>query len=175
MDRCPRFGVFVALAWFGLSHTVWSQAKPTFHTVDLMEFSRKPLSAYDSNETWSAPPRGLQTLAGVPFQIGAKVDITGMESARIGKCFPAQITGIPVGKQGQLLHVLHGSAYVDADGTPLARLVLNYAGGQRRSFLLIYGVQAAKWDLVGREKTTEIDPTNSVVAWTGERAGRHLR
>lgn len=162
---------FVVLAWYSWCHSALAQAKSTFHTLDFMEFTRKPLSAYRSNETWSTLPRGLQTLAEVRFKMDGKMDITAMESARVSKFFATQITGIPVGRKGQVLHVLHGTAWDDTDGTPLARLVLNYTNDQRRSFLLVYGVHTRKWDLDRKA----LEDTNSVVAWAGRNAGTDLR
>src|SRR6266566_1423478 len=39
-------------------------------------------------------PTGAQTFHGVPFRISQKLALTGMESARNGELYPAQILGI---------------------------------------------------------------------------------
>src|SRR5687768_17808791 len=95
-----------------------------FHPVDLSAVLQRRLSTYKPSESWSAPPRGRQVLAGVPFEIEGKIEVTGLGSARDGKFFPTRVSGIKVGRKCDRLHVLHGTGYDDKDGSSAARLVL---------------------------------------------------
>src|SRR5262245_41967156 len=61
-------------------------------------------------------PRGDQTFEGVPFRIGGRIELTGMEAARHGAFLPAEVTGIPVGQTVRRFHLLVGALYGRRDG-----------------------------------------------------------
>src|SRR5687768_5167690 len=138
-----------------------------FHPVDLSAVLQRRLSTYKPSESWSAPPRGRQVLAGVPFEIEGKIEVTGLGSARDGKFFPTRVSGIKVGRKCDRLHVLHGTGYDDKDGSPAARLVLHYADGRSYRVPLIYGVHTRNWYIEPSERTSALSDSNSVVAWSG--------
>jgi len=85
-------------------------------------------------------PKERRLFHGVPFQVGEPIGLSGIESTRNGELFPSEISGIQVGTQAKRLHFLHGSISADRDGTPMAKVVLRYAGGATESFRLGYGV-----------------------------------
>jgi hypothetical protein len=148
-----------------------------FHPVDLSPVLQKRLSEYKPPESWSAPPRGSQVLAGVPFEIEGKIEVTGLGAARDDKFFPTRVSGIKIARKADRLHVLHGTGYNDADGAPIAKLTLNYADGRSHALPLIYGVHTRNWYVESGERTGTTTDTNSAVAWMGtpENSGLKLR
>src|SRR5215471_3094629 len=47
---------------------------------------------------WHAVPRGSQTFAGVPLEIGGTFSLFGEENAKRGLKFPEEFTGIAIGR-----------------------------------------------------------------------------
>lgn len=138
-----------------------------FQPIDLSRFIDKPLSTYRPNESWAAPPRGLQTLEGVQFEIVGKIEVTGLGSARDGRFYPSRVAGIPVERKAARVHVLHAAGYADQDGTPIVQVVMNYVDGQRYAVPLSYGVHTRNWYVERNEKTAVVSDTNTMVAWRG--------
>src|SRR5439155_1702231 len=52
-----------------------------FHLVDLSNAYTHSFTSLTTNGPWAAIPRGFQTNNGVPFQIGGKLEVTGMDDA----------------------------------------------------------------------------------------------
>jgi hypothetical protein len=137
-----------------------------FYLIDLGPLIRKPLSTYRPNQSWAAPPRGLQTLGGVPFYLEGKLELTGMGPARDGRFEPVRIKAIPVGQKGQRLHVLHGTCYDDCEGIPIYKLVLHYADGQQR-YHTWPTASICGTGTEPKETFSDLEDSNSVVAWAG--------
>src|SRR4051812_14245557 len=149
--------VFVAVL-VALSGPFCRAADPGFSKVDLARFYTTPLS--DA----SPLPRGEQTLGGVPFSLGGKVELTGLDAARHGEFRPSEIVGVPVNRKAQRIHVLHGALHGEKDGTPLANIVFRYKNGETRTNRLSYGIHARDY-LTERKARTSVlaDPSSSIV------------
>src|SRR6185369_9550417 len=102
-------------------------AESTFHSVDLTRFYNGAVS------TDSSLPRGSQTIGGVPFLIGGKIEVTGMDAARHGEFLPTEIRGIVINAKGERLQLLHGARHGQKDGTPLANVVFHFRNGETRT------------------------------------------
>jgi carboxypeptidase family protein len=164
-----------SLALLSLLIGVTFSSAAEFDPVDLSSVLQKRLSTYKPNESWAAPPRGRQVLAGVPFQIEGKIEVTGLGAARDDKFFPTRVSGIKIGRKCERLHILNGTGYNDAEGTPIARLTLHYANGRSHALPLIYGVHTRNWYVESGERTGKPSDTNSVIAWTGSPQGSGLK
>ena len=168
---------FVAVIIAMLASSAMAQQ---FQPVDITPFIDRPLSSYKPNESWAAPPRGLQTLEGVPFNIVGKIELTGLGAARDGRFYPTRITAIPVGRKAARLHVLQACGYADREGTPVAQVAMNYADGERYAVPLSYGVHTRNWYVERVEATSRVTDSNTVIAWKGscpdtDRIGVSLR
>jgi hypothetical protein len=137
-----------------------------FRTLNLGTYYTQPFTNQWKRKPWSQLPRGLQTFDGIPFQIGGKLELTGLEAARHGDFKPSQVTGIPLQQQAEWIILLHGAIHGHKEGTPMANLVLHYANGQSHSFRLAYGIHTRNWIRHGSEKQGMPADPNSSLAWS---------
>jgi len=135
--------------------------------LDLSGFYQQIWSDLDPEKSWAALPRGLQILRDVPFQIGGRLEVTGMQFARNRNFRPTRIMGIPVGRKASRIHLLHATGGAVEDRTPVAKVVLHYANGAQRSLPILYGVHVRNWWADRAEQRDELSDPRSQVAWTG--------
>jgi RNA polymerase sigma factor (sigma-70 family) len=161
-------GVSAALLMTLIGTGVWSaQHWPNrFHVVPLTPYFNRLLTSFNATESWGQVPRGVVRLAGVPFGMYGKLDLTGLGRARDGEYQPSRIGEIPVGRAFTHLHVLHGTTYSSPDGTPVSSIVLHYKNGQRRIFFVRYGVHVRDWYSLPDRPSTLSD-ARSRIAWKG--------
>ena len=159
-----RLGVLlVGLAGLGGAA---AQEKTSFVPLDLTGFYTELFSDLPAGRPWSQVPRGAPTLGGVPFTIGGKLEVTGLDAARQGGFRNARVVDIPVGQKAARLHLLHGAAHGLKDGVPMSKLVLHYAGGETRSLRLAYGVHARNWIRPPGEFQGRPEDPNSALVWS---------
>src|SRR3954470_9311142 len=77
-----------------------------FRFIDLSPYAA---STEGAARQFSILPTGLQNFHGVPFRVGSRVAVTGIESARIGEFFPTEVTGVKIGGIARRIHLLHGT------------------------------------------------------------------
>ena len=110
-------------------------------------------------------PRGLQTLAGVEFDVRGVVQLGGKSTAP-GK-YPAEVKGIKVNQKCQRLRFLHAASPGGAadEGKEIGAYVVHYAINQMRLELPIsYGREVWNWQSAPNEPALTKDLT---VAWQG--------
>ena len=135
---------------------------PGFQSVDLsahFNVSNGPTST-------AVFPQGAQTLGGIPFVLGGRVQVTGLDAARNGELRPAQVMGVRVGQKAARLHLLHGALHGSKDGVPLANVVLHFANGETRALRLAFGVHARNVVATEEESTAVLADGNSSLAWS---------
>ena len=120
-------------------------------------------------------PRGRHTLDGVEWDLRGIVQLTGARLETMGRRYPAQVRGIPVGRSVRRVHLLHATAFVTPDGTQIGSVVLNYAGGHRWEIPIRYGQDARDW-----WQATDPSAAGARIGWTGQnrasrRSGRSIR
>ena len=102
--------------------------------------------------------------------MGGRIELTGMDAARVGSFAPSEIKGILVNQKAARLHLLHGALHGQRDGLPLANLIFHFKNGETRVQRLAFGVHARNsMEEVSIPTGTLADP-NSTVAW--EKIGR---
>src|SRR5689334_10134083 len=79
--------------------------------------------SFDAPGCWQAVPRGLQTLANIPFRVGGVIQLWGEGPAGIGRNYREAVEGIPTTGKFATLYVLHGASFTTMDGTPIAEVV----------------------------------------------------
>lgn len=158
------------------------QARPQL--LDLTPFYNAMLT-----ETWhgrggpvandlASLPTGLQTFAGVEFDVRGVVQLKGRLAAVTN--FPAEVKGIPARQKCQHLYFLHaaGVGKVADEGTQIGTYVIHYATSQMRLEVpIVYGQSVRDWHFQPGEPAPGPDLQ---VVWTGEnatsqRAGRKIR
>jgi hypothetical protein len=124
--------------------------------------------SFDAPGCWQAVPRGVQTLAHIPFRIAGLIQLWGEGPAGIGRRYRERVENIPATGKFQTLYVLHGSSFTTAEGTPIAAVVFRYADGSAATNLVHYGTDSRDW----WEPMTENNPlpTNSPskIVWRGD-------
>jgi hypothetical protein len=107
---------------------------------------------------------GLQMFDGIPFQVGEKVAVTGLESASKNDFYPTELRNLPVRGRFTRLHLLHTTLHYTKDGSPLAALVLKYADGAEETIRLGYGVHVRSWLRSSMEnKKVLADPSSKLL------------
>ncbi len=140
------------------------QATPT-NLVDLSDFYTHSFGVLPRQD-FASLPRGVQSLAGTPFDLRGMVRLEPCNSEFTIASFSVQaVSRIPVGRHCRELHFLQG---VDGgegrDGDEVARWVIHYADGTMREWPLIYGKQVRDWWL--RPKSPK-EASEAVIVWEG--------
>jgi hypothetical protein len=137
--------------------------------LDLTQHYRMKASDFDKNKRypWPAAPRGSQTFAGVPLEIGGALLLWGQRNAEMGLAFPEQITGIPLERKFEFLYICHGAFFEGPAGTPTCDVVFHYDDGTSASDTLECGGDARDWFLIGDGMVGPSNP-RSTLAWKGE-------
>src|SRR5437660_2051682 len=156
------------VCFFTKAHGAPNPARSQFSQVDLADFYT--LNFSNIIPQFREMPRGPQTLGGVPFVIGGKIEITGTDAARHGEFLPPQITGIPINQKASRIELLHGARQGQKDGTPLANLVLHFKNGETRKLRLAFGVHARNYleeisFLSATQSVRELADPNSQIVW----------
>jgi hypothetical protein len=125
----------------------------------------------------SALPNGLQSLAGVEWDIRGIVQLSGKSPS--SKKFPDQVTGIKVNQKCRKLNFLHAAGFgrLDDEGAQIGVYVIHIATNHMRMEVpIIYGQDVRNWHVLADEPPAK----DLVVAWNGDndvskRQGRSLR
>jgi len=124
--------------------------------IDLTPYYNLSLTATwhygDGPSGLSELPRGLQTLAYVPFDVRGLIRVDGGPAT--GEAYPAEVTGIRVGRACASLHFLYGAclAHNGSAGTRAGSCLIHYANGD-----------TSQWPILVRETLEEslAGPTDS--------------
>lgn len=122
-------------------------------------------------------PRGVQTLAGVPFDIRGVIQLDGRSLRGWGATFPRQLRGIAVGQTASRLHFLHGTGWQERDGERIGSYRARYADGKSATIPIVYGRDVRDW---WSWRTEPLGASRAQLAWLGtnnaaERLGMVLR
>jgi hypothetical protein len=117
---------------------------------------------------WPAVPRGSQTFANVPLEIGGTMCLWGERNANNGLKFPEQITGILVARKFETLYVCHAAFFEGKSGTPVCEIVLRYDDGTTASDTIVCGEDARDWFANRAEAPLGPSSPRSTLAWDGD-------
>ncbi len=122
----------------------------------------------DLTDYYTGPPMkglqvGLQTLAGVHFDVRGVVTLFGWNAELRGFHRPEQVTGLKVQQRCERMHLLHTAGWTsEIEGEAMAVLVVTYANGQIEKITIQTLVQVAEdWS------STLSAPKQAQVAWVG--------
>jgi WD40 repeat protein len=148
--------------------------------IDLSDHYTRPLADAPDTDwpvetyTLSSLMRGIQTLAGVEFDLRGMVRLLGSyggvdrSSARERMAAGERISGIRINRRCRRLHFLHGTGWVETPGKEIARYAIHYADGQiaHRPVRYDNDLRNFIW-LTPRDL---VEPPDAVRAWTGTNA-----
>jgi hypothetical protein len=112
-------------------------------------------------------PTGIQTFAGVQFDVRGLIQLVGTELRSVGGNYPERVDGIEIGQKFENLHVLHATGWQAPEGTVIGSYILHYADGSEKELEIIFGQNVLDWWALSDAALTA---DNSVVAWTGSNA-----
>lgn len=143
-----------------------------FLTVDLKRFCNAELHVgwvpdFNPENNLASLPRGRQLFHEIPFDVQGLIQLQSTEAQKNRANFPEAVEGIPCGQICRRLHILHGTAYPEDEGTPIGALVLHYANGQQRELKICYGEHVLDWWCKTQDNGTD---SGTRVAWRGENA-----
>jgi hypothetical protein len=133
-------------------------------TASLTDSLNSPSSVKENN--LADLPKGRQVLAGVPFEVGGIVQLSGQKNLEWGrKEFPEAVKNIKVGRKAAHFHLLHGAGGVyDREGVTIAQLVVHYADNSVREFEIKVGDHVRDW---WGNPNQRVYAPNSELAWSG--------
>jgi hypothetical protein len=107
-------------------------------------------------------PSGLQTLAGVEYDVRGIVQLAGTSLTK--KTFPPRVDGIKIQQKCTQIHFLDAVAYATKEGQEVGRYVVHFAVNQMQLEIpLIYGHELRDWHKYKDEES----PPSLTVAWKG--------
>jgi hypothetical protein len=113
-----------------------------------------------------ALPTGLQTLAGIEFDLRGIVQLASKSPS--SSKYPAEIQGIKVHQKCQRIHFLHAAGFgkVEDEGSTIGLYVVRFSSNQMRLQIPIrYGHEVRDWHSLAREPE---QPDDLTVAWRGD-------
>ncbi len=142
--------------------------------VDLSAYYTAPLDndwLVSAAVNLKALPKGVQTLAGTPFDVRGIVQLASTEllsqsvlsDGEKARQYPRAARGIPVRLQARRIHFLHASAWNAGGDERIGEYVVHYADGTQQSIPLLYGRTHIDWWV----KTPADKPSEAEVAWHG--------
>jgi hypothetical protein len=142
--------------------------------VDLSGHYTAPLEndwLVSSGVNLRALPRGIQTLAGVQFDVRGIVQLASTEllsqstlsDQEKTRQYPRAAEGISVKLKAERIHFLQASAWSAGNGEKVGEYVIHYADGQKRSIPILYQQSVIDWWV----KTATDRPGNAEIAWQG--------
>jgi hypothetical protein len=146
-------------------------ANATTNQINLIKYYNAMLTQSwhgGTNNDLASLPTGLQTFAGVTFDVRGIVQL-GSKSSSV-KGFPAQVKDIKIHQKCQRLNFLHAVAMgTPADeGKTVGSYIVHFAANRMRADVPInYGEDVRDWHLLSKEKPAK----ELTVAWSGTNAG----
>ena len=123
---------------------------------------RQAESESGRDNSLSSLPAGLQTFAGVTFDVRGIIRLAGDDA--LAASMPARMNHIPVARNCQRLHFLHATGRPTAAGNVIGSYVVHYANGMIVTVPIVYGHMLRDYWVKGNEPPT---PKGLVVAWSG--------
>jgi WD40 repeat protein/tRNA A-37 threonylcarbamoyl transferase component Bud32/tetratricopeptide (TPR) repeat protein len=108
--------------------------------------------------------QGLQTLAGIQFDVRGIVQLSGQALKTVEPEYPQSVSGILVGQRCRRIHWLQATGWGVPDGLQVGSYIIHYADGQQREIPIVYGKDIRDW--LG-DQQSELDRAST--AWKGTR------
>jgi len=140
--------------------------------IDLTDFYNAGL-----NETWHGQssndykqsdlswlPKGIQTFAGVEFDVRGVIQLAGPQLYTTR--FPKTVKGIKVNRKCRALHFLQATGWFAPFGTQIGHYRVVFADGEDREIPVVYGADVRDW--TSTPDKNDVPPPTLVTAWTGK-------
>jgi hypothetical protein len=135
--------------------------------IDLSKFYTKKYEAADGSDSKFKGYAGRKTIDGLPFDIGGMVSLYGKETADRGMNYAQAVSGIPIGRKFDELHLIHIVEWREYPGCPVATLRLHYADGTSADIAIKYGVHVTDWTRLDSEDAESLTDPHTKIIWRG--------
>jgi len=145
-------------------------ASPEAVPLDLTNRYAMKASAFDTSTRypWPAMPRGSQTFANVPLEIGGAIFLWGERNSKKGMEYPEHIKGIPLQRKFETLYICHAAFFEGPAGTAMCEVVFHFDDGTSASDTLVCGGDARDWFADRAAGTLGPSAPRSTLAWDGD-------
>lgn len=117
-------------------------------------------------------PKGIQTFAGVPFDVRGLIQLAGqnlyqeseMEDARKRAYYPEAVRNIIVGLKARKIHFLHACSWWAEENERIGEYVIHYGNGESRHIPILYLHSLRDWWTSPNDPI----PKNAEIAWKGQ-------
>jgi eukaryotic-like serine/threonine-protein kinase len=156
--------------WLRAKDIAPRDSRSTQNQIDLANFfNASPLDDWqglgEKNNNLAQLPRGLQMLAGTPFEVRGVVQLAGGQLKRKRSPeYPQEIVGLDVHHEFRQLHFLHGVEGRTNSGVRVAKYVIHYADNSKAEMPVIYGEDVRGWMY---QTNNPSQTTRAVIAWSG--------
>ncbi len=146
------------------------QMKAPFSRIELSSHYN---AALDDASGWhdrpknnlSELPTGVQTFAGVEFEVRGIVQLSAQPLKFHPRHYPIRVEGIRVGQRCAWLHFLHAAGFGgDRLGVEVAAYIVRYRDGQTQTIPVVHGEDVVGW--WGHLSKANL-PKRALLAWTG--------
>ena len=128
--------------------------------VNLTPFFNTPLDKlFTADNNLTALPKGLQRFGGVDYDVRGAIMLRSQHYPTL----PRDVRHIPLDRNCQTLHFLHGTAWQEKEGTSIGAYVIRFADGTREEVPIIYGRDVRNWWLT-KEQYASGEPS---AVWVG--------
>ncbi len=137
------------------------------HILNLSPFYSTHYEAPDGSDSKFKGYSGHKTIDGLPFDISGQVTLYGKEEADRGKDHLHGVTGIPIGRKFDELHLIHAVEWREYPGCPVATLRLHYSDGTSADISIKYGVHVIDWCRLASEDAEILADPQTKIIWRG--------
>jgi WD40 repeat protein len=138
--------------------------------IDLAPYYNLALTdSLDQNgdgDNFASLPSGLQTFAGIRFDVRGIIHLEGLGAKRDGQIYPERVDGIHVGSKCSRLHFLQASAWGAGKDAVVGKYILHYEDGKSRELPIVFGRDLLDWWFPGIT-TASHERGRPLAAWLG--------
>ncbi|HEY8961583.1 MAG TPA: protein kinase [Luteolibacter sp.] len=104
---------------------------------------------------------------GIPLTPSGSIQLYGTQNALRDHVSPMSVTGIPIGRKFDELHLLHNAGWEEIQDRAVAVIRLHYEDGSHRDCEIRYGVHLLDWNRLPSEEKETLTDADSKLVWRG--------
>ena len=137
--------------------------------LDLSKIYTMPAASFEkvTRYPWKIVPRGTQTFANIPLELGGAMFLWGERNAKNGMVYPERIEAVPVNKSFETLYIYHSGFFEGKEGEVVYDVVFQYEDGASASEHIVNGEDLRDWYVNDPKSVLQPSGPRSTLAWSG--------
>lgn len=137
--------------------------------LDLSKIYTMPAASFEkvTRYPWKIVPRGTQTFANIPLELGGAMFLWGERNAKKKMIYPERIEDVPVNKSFETLYIYHSGFFEGKTGDAVYDVVFQYEDDTSASDKIINGEDLRDWYVNDPKLPMEPSGPRSTLAWSG--------